>query len=67
MSRRILVKVSLLGEITVEAEGFMGKGCEAATHAIEEALGKPKSRLRKPSFWRRPNNHQQTQNLGGES
>ena len=31
MKRRILVKVSPTGEITVEAEGFQGKGCEAAT------------------------------------
>lgn len=62
MSRRILVKVSPIGEITVEAEGFQGKGCEAATKAIEEALGKPRVRTRKPDFWRqfnRQNNHQQ--------
>ena len=39
MSRRIHVRVSPFGEITVEAEGFQGKGCEAATKAIEEALG----------------------------
>ena len=62
MSRRSLVKVSPIGEITVEAEGFQGKGCEAATKAIEEALGKPRVRTRKPDFWRqsnRQNNHQQ--------
>jgi hypothetical protein len=38
VSRRIHVRVSPFGEITVEAEGFQGKGCEAATKAIEEAL-----------------------------
>lgn len=65
MSRKIHVRVSPNGEITVEADGFHGKGCEAATKAIEEALGKPGARTRKPDFWRqsaRQSNHQQ---LGG--
>ena len=39
MSRKIHVRVTTTGEITVEAEGFQGKGCEAATKAIEDALG----------------------------
>ena len=65
MSRRILVRVSPTGEITVEAEGFHGKGCEAATKAIEEALGKPKARTRKPDFWRQANSRQNHQQLGG--
>ena len=64
MSRRIHVKVSSLGEITVEAEGFQGKGCEAATKAIEEALGKPKERTRKPDFWRQSQRHQTQQSVG---
>jgi len=65
MSRKIHVRVSPSGEITVEADGFQGNGCEAATKAIEEALGKPRERSRKPDFWRqsaRQTNHQQ---LGG--
>ena len=65
MSRRIHVRVSPTGDLTVEAEGFQGNGCEAATKAIEEALGKPRERTRKPDFWRqaqRQSNHQQ---LGG--
>ena len=64
MSRRILVKVSPLGEITVEADGFQGKGCEAATKAIEDALGKPRERTRKPDFWRQSNRSQNQQQLG---
>lgn len=64
MSRRIHVKVSPTGEITVEADGFQGKGCEAATKAIEEALGKPQARTRKPDFWRQTNRHQNHQQLG---
>jgi hypothetical protein len=64
VSRRILVKVSPFGEITVEAHGFQGKGCEAATQAIEAALGKPRERTRKPDFWRQSNRHQNQQQLG---
>ena len=66
MSRRIDVRVSTQGEITVEAQGFQGKGCEAATKAIEEALGKPRERVRKPDFWRQSQGHQNHQQLGGE-
>ena len=64
MSRRIHVTVSPSGEITVEAHGFHGNGCEAATKAIEEALGKPRERTRKPDFWRQSNRHQSQQQLG---
>ncbi len=64
MSRRIHVRVSPIGEITVEAEGFQGKGCEAATKAIEEALGKPRERTRKPDFWRQSQRQQNQQSLG---
>lgn len=48
MSRRILVRVSPAGDIQVEAEGFHGKGCEAATQSIELALGEATSRTLKP-------------------
>ena len=64
MSRSIHVRVSPTGEITVEAEGFQGKGCEAATKAIEDALGKPRERTRKPDFWRQSQRHQNQQPLG---
>jgi hypothetical protein len=66
VSRRIHVKVSPLGQITVEAEGFKGKGCEAATKAIEDALGKPREHTRKPDFWRQPNRRHNHQQLGEE-
>ena len=64
MSRRIHVRVTPTGEITVEADGFQGKGCEAATKAIEDALGKPRERTRKPDFWRQSNRNQNQQQLG---
>jgi len=64
MSRRIHVRVSPVGEITVEADGFKGNGCEAATKAIEDALGKPRERIRKPDFWRQSSVNQNQQQLG---
>lgn len=66
MSRKIHVRVSPSGEITVEADGFQGNGCEAATKAIEEALGKPRERTRKPDFWRQSARTTNQQQLGGE-
>ena len=63
-ARRIHVKVSPVGEITVEAKGFHGKGCEAATKAIEDALGKTKQRTRKPDFWRQKNRQSNQQQIG---
>ena len=64
MTRRIIVRVSPFGDITVEADGFQGKGCEAATKAIEEALGKPRERTRKPDYWRQAQRHRNEQQLG---
>jgi len=64
VSRRIHVKVSPDGGVSVEAEGFQGKGCEAATKAIEEALGKPGERTRKSDWWRQPNRQTNEQRLG---
>lgn len=64
MSRQIHVKISPTGGITVEAHGFQGQGCEAATKAIEEALGKTQTRTRKPDFWRQSNRQQSQQQLG---
>ena len=70
--RSIQVRVSSAGEITVEAHGFTGRGCEAATAAIEAALGTPSDRTRKPEFWQqerkqraRGNNTQQLGESGG--
>ena len=69
MSRRILVKVSPAGEITVEAEGFQGKGCTDATQAIEDALGSRTARELKPEYQRQQSGLQCQiiANGGGES
>ena len=65
--RSIHVRVSPDGGIVVEAQGFAGRGCEAATAAIEAALGKSVSRVRKPEF-RQPArvSADSVQRLGGE-
>ncbi len=65
MSRRILVRVSPTGDIQVEAEGYQGKGCEAATQAIEQALGKRTGRTLKPEHRQGGVSIQQQQTLGG--
>jgi hypothetical protein len=65
VSKRITVRITASGDITVEALGFHGKGCEAATKAIEDALGKSGNRTRKPEFWRQSNRQQNRQKLGG--
>lgn len=70
MTRRILVKVSPSGEITVEAEGFTGKRCTDATKAIEDGLGTRISREHKPEFRRLDHTTRSVQSLGngeGES
>jgi Protein of unknown function (DUF2997) len=64
VNRRIHVRITPSGEIIVEAEGFKGKGCEAATKAIEDALGKPGTRTRKPDFWRRETTAKNHQKIG---
>jgi hypothetical protein len=66
VSRHIHVRVSPNGEITVEAHGFQGKGCEAATKAIEDSLGKAGKRTRKPDYWRQSQGRQNKQQIGGE-
>lgn len=50
MKRRILVTISPKGEIAITPEGFRGKGCEAATRAIEDALGTRSSRVFTPAY-----------------
>jgi hypothetical protein len=65
VSRRILVRVAPDGALTVEADGFQGKGCEAATKAIEEALGKRTVRTLKPEHRHGGVSVQPQQQLGG--
>ncbi len=48
----INVTVNPDGTVEVHAEGFKGKGCEAATKFIEEALGMDaKNRKKLPEYY----------------
>ena len=50
MKPTIEVVVSLTGDIVIEAVGFKGADCEAATEFLEEALGVLKAKTRKPEY-----------------
>jgi len=56
MGKQIIVSVSEDGTIKIEAVGFKGNACEKATAAIEQALGTPGKRTKKPEYYQ-----QQTQ------
>jgi hypothetical protein len=61
MSRSIEVIVTVDAEVTIDALGFQGKGCEA-TKVLEEALGKVVKRDYKPEYYKERVNQQQ---IGG--
>jgi hypothetical protein len=66
--RRLLVRVAPDGALTVEADGFQGKVCEAATREIEQALGQSTGRKLKPEHRQVSRTVDRTQTLGnGES
>ncbi len=39
MQKQIAIKISAVGKPTIEAIGYNGQGCEAATKGLEQALG----------------------------
>jgi hypothetical protein len=58
MKRSIEVTVSPAGVIQIDAQGFQGPDCEAATRYLEEALGTIGTRTKKPEYHQRTVNHQ---------
>lgn len=48
MPKTLTITATPQGEITVEAHGYHGKGCEAATKFMETALGTVRERKLKP-------------------
>jgi len=51
----VIINVGTGGEVTVEAKGVIGKGCEALTRCFEESLGLVTSTVYKPEFTQRAN------------
>jgi hypothetical protein len=49
-NRTIEIIISPTGEIQIEAAGFKGPDCEAATRFLEEALGAVAQKRRKPEY-----------------
>lgn len=48
MAQKITIEIDEAGEVKIEASGFTGRDCLAATKNIEEALGKVSERKAKP-------------------
>jgi hypothetical protein len=46
--KKLIVTATTTGAVTVEAEGFQGKGCQAASEFLTKALGTVTERKLKP-------------------
>lgn len=60
--KKIKMKVTPEGEITITTEGFKGKECLAATAALEKALGKKTSDVPTAEMKLQENKHNARQN-----
>lgn len=49
--KQIQITVDPDGEVTVKAEGFVGKGCKEATRFIEKALGSVTGRTMTSAYY----------------
>ena len=47
---KVIITIGKGGETTVEAQGFKGKGCKAATEALERAIGSTTASKLKPEY-----------------
>jgi hypothetical protein len=50
--RSIEVIVKTDGSLRIEGRGFIGANCEKATKFLEQALGKPTGKQKKPEYHR---------------
>jgi hypothetical protein len=63
MKKTIEVTVAPDGAIQIDALGFKGADCQQATQFLEEALGTPHKKVRKPEYHGRTSiKHQQKVN-----
>lgn len=51
--KQVIVNVTTLGEVTIEAQGFKGQGCAKATEQLEIVLGGAGevTKKKKPEFF----------------
>ena len=63
--RSVEVCIATDGSIQIDAVGFKGSDCEAATKFLEDALGIAGQRQRKPEYHQRATVQSQ-QNLGNQ-
>lgn len=53
MKPTLEILIQPTGELQIEALGFKGQSCEAATKALEHALGVTKTKVKKPEYHQR--------------
>jgi hypothetical protein len=59
MSKTIEVIVKTDGTLKIDAVGFQGADCEKSTRFLEQALGKPTGKQKKPEYHRQVKQQQQ--------
>ena len=59
-----IITVAADGTLTIETVGFKGSSCEAATKALEEALGQSTGSKKKPEYYQQTTGQQ---TIGGAS
>ncbi len=57
MARRIQIRVARNGKLKIDAQGFKGNGCQAATKCLE-TLGKTVDQELKPDFYEHEDEHE---------
>jgi Protein of unknown function (DUF2997) len=62
--KSIEIIISNTGEIKIDAVGFKGPDCEAATQFLEEALGVVGKKVKKPEYHQN-NRSKHQQRIGG--
>ena len=50
MNRSIEILIAPDGSLTIDAIGFKGADCDQATRVLEQALGLPAGKQRKPEY-----------------
>jgi len=66
MAEQVIITIDAVGRPTIEAKGFVGKGCDAATKVFEEALtdgGADVIKEYKPEYYKTPQVKDQTVQL----